>query len=104
VLAHIFCQWSFLDPLETKTGDAKQERVFEQVFRQILRRVSVFIALPLHSRKAVTRLLAVNAIAETASVSIAIDRTLAYRGAETTCSKGRFDTLKLTRTTRLSGR
>jgi hypothetical protein len=27
-----------------------------------------------------------------------------FRGAETTCSKGRFDALKLTRTTRLSGR
>jgi hypothetical protein len=56
-----------------KTGDAKQERVFEQVFRQILRWVSVFIVLPLHSRKVATRLLVVNAIAETASVSIAID-------------------------------
>ena len=70
MLTHIFCQWNFLDPLETKTGDAKQERAFEQVFRQILRRVNVLIALPLHSRKAPTRLLAVSAIAETASVSL----------------------------------
>jgi hypothetical protein len=36
VLTHIFCQWNFLDPLATKTVNAKQERVFEQVFRQIL--------------------------------------------------------------------
>ena len=69
----VFCQWNFLDSLATKAGDAKQERAFEQVFRQILRRVSAFIALPFHSRKAAARLLAVNAIAETSSVLIATD-------------------------------
>jgi arsenate reductase len=68
-----FCRGNFLDPLATKAGDAKQERAVEQVVRQILRRASAFIALPLHLRKAAARLLAVNAIAETASVSIAID-------------------------------
>jgi len=52
VLTHIFCQWNFLDPLATKTGDAKQERAFEQVFRQILRRVSAFLVLPRHPRQA----------------------------------------------------
>ena len=36
MLTHIFCQWNFLDPLATKTVNAKQERAFEQVFRQIL--------------------------------------------------------------------
>lgn len=69
----VFCQWNFLDPLATKAGDDNREWTFEQVFRNTLRRVSVFIALLLHSRKAATRLLVVNAIAETASVSIAID-------------------------------
>ncbi len=69
----VFCQWNFPEPLATKAGDAKQERAFERVFRRILRRVSVFIALPLHARNATARLLGVNAIAETASVSIATD-------------------------------
>jgi hypothetical protein len=48
----VFCQWNFLDPLATKAGDAEQERALEQVFRQTLRRVSVFVVLPLHSKKA----------------------------------------------------
>ena len=69
----MFCRWNFLDPSATKAGDDNREWTFEQVFRKTLRRVSVFIVLLLHSRKAATRLLAVNAIAETASVSIAID-------------------------------
>jgi hypothetical protein len=48
----VFCQWNFPDPLATKADDAKQERAFEQVFRQILRRVSAFLVLPLHPGQA----------------------------------------------------
>ncbi len=47
----MFCRWNFPDPVEKQTDDADQARAFEQVFRQILRRVSVFVALPLHSMK-----------------------------------------------------
>ncbi|TDN68841.1 hypothetical protein B0G77_2193 [Paraburkholderia sp. BL10I2N1] len=67
------CQWNFPDPMETKTGAAGQEWTFRRVFRRILRRVSVLIALPLHSKKAAERPLAVNTIAETAPGSIATD-------------------------------
>ena len=67
------CQWNFQDPPATKAGDAKQGPAFKRVLRQILRRVSGFIALPVHARNATARLRAANAIAETAFVSIAID-------------------------------
>ncbi len=53
----VFCQWNFPDPLATKAGDAEQEGAIEQVCREILRRVSVLVAFPLHSRKAAARLL-----------------------------------------------
>jgi arsenate reductase (thioredoxin) len=47
----MFCRWNFPDPVEKHGTDADQARAFEQVFRQILRRISVFVALPLHSMK-----------------------------------------------------
>ena len=69
----IFCQWNFADPLAESGSDAEQKRVFEQVFRQILRRISVFVALPLHSMKAAEQRIAVNSMDEHAAPSITID-------------------------------
>lgn len=69
----IFCQWNFADPLEANADDGGQKRAFEQVFRQILRRISVFVALPLHSMKAAEQRLAVNAMDEHAPPSFAVD-------------------------------
>jgi len=68
----IFCQWNFADPLQVTGNDAEQKRVFEQVFRQILRRISVFVALPLQSMKAAEQRLAVNAMDEHAPPSVTI--------------------------------
>lgn len=47
----MFCRWNFPDPVEKLGSPSDQARLFEQVFRQILRRISVFVALPLHSMK-----------------------------------------------------
>jgi arsenate reductase len=66
----VFCQWNFADPLEVGGNDAEQKREFEQVFRQILRRISVFVALPLQSMQATEQRLAVNSMDEHAPPSI----------------------------------
>ncbi len=58
----VFCQWNFADPVEKKATEIEQARAFDQVFRQILRRISVFVALPLHSMKASEQRHAVNEI------------------------------------------
>lgn len=60
----VFCQWNFADPVEKKNSDAEQVKAFDTVFRQILRRVSVFVALPLHSMKANEQQHAVNQMVE----------------------------------------
>ncbi|WCM18303.1 arsenate reductase ArsC [Paraburkholderia bryophila] len=58
-----FCQWNFADPLAAAAGaELEQKRVFEQVFRQILRRVSLFVALPLHSMRPSEQRAAVDAM------------------------------------------
>ncbi|MFL9866943.1 arsenate reductase ArsC [Paraburkholderia fungorum] len=67
-----FCQWSFADPLAETGTEAEQKRVFETVFRQILRRVSLFVALPLHSMKSPERRAAVNAMDDHAPPSMAL--------------------------------
>lgn len=67
-----FCQWSFADPLAETGTEAEQKRVFETVFRQILRRVSLFVALPLYSMKSPERRAAVNAIDDHAPPSVAL--------------------------------
>ena len=64
---------NFPDPLTTKAGDDKQEWALEQVFRMALRRGSALIAVPTVLEESGSATLAVNAIAETASVSTAID-------------------------------
>jgi arsenate reductase (thioredoxin) len=69
----IFCEWNFADPLAAGSDDAEQRRLFELVFRQILRRISVFVALPLHSMKASEQRLAVNSMDEHAPPSIAVE-------------------------------
>lgn len=66
----IFCEWNFADPLAASESPAEQKRIFEQVFRQILRRVSVFVALPLHSMKAAEQRSVVNAIDDHAPPSL----------------------------------
>jgi protein-tyrosine-phosphatase len=58
----VLCQWNFVDPVEKKATESEQVRAFDQVFRQILRRISVFVALPLHSMKASEQRHAVNEI------------------------------------------
>jgi arsenate reductase len=67
----VFCQWNFADPLEAAGDETEQKRVFEQVFRQILRRISVFVALPLQSMQAGEQRVAVNSMDEHAPPSIA---------------------------------
>jgi arsenate reductase len=57
-----FCRWNFPDPIEKPGTDAEQARAFEQVFRQILRRISVFVALPLHSMRPAERGAAIEAM------------------------------------------
>lgn len=57
----VFCRWTFEDPLAEFANEDLQKQVFERVFRQILRRVSVFIALPLQSMNVDEQVLAVNA-------------------------------------------
>ena len=42
----LFCKWDFPDPLAEGMSQAERERSFEQVFWQILRRVSLFAELP----------------------------------------------------------
>lgn len=68
-----FCQWSFADPLAVEGTDAERKRVFEQVFRQILRRVSLFVALPLHSMRPLEQRAAVNAMDEHAPPTISLE-------------------------------
>ncbi|SEB97786.1 protein tyrosine phosphatase [Burkholderia sp. WP9] len=58
----MFCQWNFADRLAVAGTDAEQKRVFEQVFHQILRRINLFVALPLQSMKPPERRAAVNAM------------------------------------------
>jgi protein-tyrosine-phosphatase len=65
-----FCEWSFADPLAVTGTDVERKRAFEQVFRQILRRVSLFVALPLHSMRPLEQLAAVNAVNDHAPPSI----------------------------------
>jgi arsenate reductase len=60
----VFCQWTFADPLAATGSDKEQKRLFEQVFRQILRRLSIFVALPIHTMAATERREAINAMAE----------------------------------------
>ncbi|WP_206366194.1 arsenate reductase ArsC [Caballeronia sp. SBC2] len=59
--APVFCRWSFEDPLAEFVSEDAQKQAFERVFRQILRRISVFIALPLQSMNVNEQVLAVNA-------------------------------------------
>ena len=66
----VFCQWSFPDPLAGEGAEAERKPIFEQVFRQILRRVSVFIALPLDSMRRADQLVAVNAGDEPSASSV----------------------------------
>jgi protein-tyrosine-phosphatase len=47
----VFCQWNFPDPLAESDSEEKQKQVFEKVFRQLLRRISVFVALPITAMK-----------------------------------------------------
>ncbi|WP_434115404.1 arsenate reductase ArsC [Paraburkholderia caffeinilytica] len=68
-----FCQWSFADPLAVTGTDAERKRAFEQVFRQILRRVSLFVALPLHSMRPLEQRAAVNAMDDHAPPAISPD-------------------------------
>ena len=68
-----FCQWSFADPLAVTGTDAECKRAFEQVFRQILRRVSLFVALPLHSMRPPEQRAAVNAIDDHAPPSLSLE-------------------------------
>lgn len=63
----VYCQWRFPDPLAPGKSDEEQRRAFEQVFRQILRRISVFVALPLRSMRAGDQRDAVNSLEERAS-------------------------------------
>ena len=56
----VFCRWTFEDPLAEYVSEDAQKQMFERVFRQILRRISVFIALPLQSMNVNEQMLAVN--------------------------------------------
>lgn len=67
----IFCQWNFPDPLAVEGTDAELKQMFERVFRQILRRVSVFVALPLDSMRRADQQAALNAVDAVASPSTA---------------------------------
>ncbi|GAB7536850.1 arsenate reductase ArsC [Burkholderia sp. 3C] len=49
--APLFCTWNYPDPLKAEGNEAERQREFERVFRQILRRMSVFVALPLASMR-----------------------------------------------------
>lgn len=69
--APVFCQWNFPDPLAVEGTEAERKQMFERVFRQILRRVSVFVALPLDSMRHSDRRVAVNAVGAPASPSTA---------------------------------
>lgn len=69
--APTFCEWGFVDPLAADGTDAERKRVFEQVFRQILRRISLFVALPLHSMRPLEQRAAVNAMDDHAPPTLA---------------------------------
>jgi len=56
----VFCRWTFEDPFEGFATEELQKRAFERVFRQILQRMSVFIALSLQSMTVDEQVLAVN--------------------------------------------
>jgi arsenate reductase len=56
----VFCRWTFEDPLAEFATEVLQKQAFERVFRQILQRISVFIALPLQSMNVDEQVLAVN--------------------------------------------
>lgn len=71
--APTFCEWSFADPLAVDGTDRERKRAFEQVFRQILRRISLFVALPLHSMRPLEQRAAVNAMDEHAPPTISAD-------------------------------
>ena len=60
----VFCQWNFADPLRAGQSDKEQKRAFEQVFRQILRRISIFVALPIAAMASAEQREAVNAMVE----------------------------------------
>ncbi|MGF6596735.1 arsenate reductase [Paraburkholderia sp. GAS448] len=62
-----FCQWNFPDPLGEGMTDDERARAFDKVFWQILRRVTMLIALPQY------------AIAGQESV---VESRLAFRGTE----------------------
>ncbi|MDT6962457.1 arsenate reductase ArsC [Cupriavidus sp. SZY C1] len=40
--------WGFMDPAAIQGSDDEKRKVFDQVFRQILNRVTLFVNLPLH--------------------------------------------------------
>jgi arsenate reductase (thioredoxin) len=69
----IFCRWDFPDPLAPFESELEQKQAFERVFRQILRRVSVFVALPLESMRHDDQLAAVNAAGEPALQPVSTD-------------------------------
>ncbi|RKP58690.1 arsenate reductase ArsC [Pararobbsia silviterrae] len=70
----IFCRWNFPDPVEAQGSTAEQARAFEKVFRQILRRISVFVALPLHSMKRADTITTIDNLRETdPSASFKVD-------------------------------
>lgn len=71
--APVFCYWDFPDPLAVRGTDAERKQMFERVFRQILRRVSAFVALPLASMRQVDQLAAVNAVGASAPSFVAAD-------------------------------
>lgn len=58
----VFCEWDFPDPLAEGMNDEERRLLFDRVFRQMLRRISVFVALPLRSMRAGEQLHAVNAL------------------------------------------
>ena len=68
-----FCQWNFADPLNAGWDDAEQARAVEQIFRQILRRISIFVALPLKSMRAAEQRIAVNSLDEHAPPSLMVN-------------------------------
>ncbi|RKT26405.1 protein-tyrosine-phosphatase [Paraburkholderia sp. RAU2J] len=41
-----FCTWHFADPLAEGMTQRERERSFEQVFRQMVRRIGLFVELP----------------------------------------------------------
>jgi arsenate reductase (thioredoxin) len=69
----LFCRWDFPDPLAQFESELEQKQAFERVFRQILRRISVFVALPLEFMRHEDQLAAVNAAGGLVLQPVSID-------------------------------